>query len=159
MQHLRSPNRWSCLPTSFAMAFNMTLRDLLDEVGHDGSEILHHGLAEPYKRRSFHPQEMIDAGLRLDIAVVQIEALPIITSSYGTSKLIHDVPEAEKRIEDYMRSFNGVMTGRTQPNNLPHAVYCHKGVIYDPNGQVYGSDRFWTQFFFLVIQSERRWTI
>ena len=54
------PERWQCLVTSFAMALDMLVADVMREIGHDGGQVLWPDMPEPMCRRGFHPQELID---------------------------------------------------------------------------------------------------
>jgi hypothetical protein len=149
-RHQISPNRWSCLPTSFAMAYELPLEEVIQHIGHDGSEIIHPGLAESYKRRGFHPQELIEVGIDYGFHVTMIEPLPILTTVYGKQILIRGMNEAKIKMGKLFRKFNGVLTGKTMEGR-PHAVCWKDQRILDPNGQTYGIDRFQVQFFFMVI--------
>lgn len=58
---MKQPNRWSCLPTAFALATGHSVQWMFDAIGHDGSEIVWPDLPEPQCRRAFHIQECIFA--------------------------------------------------------------------------------------------------
>src|SRR5260221_108718 len=75
----KQPNRWSCLPTAFAMVLDISVKEVITEIGHDGSEIVYPNLEEPKCRRAFHIQELIDFAISIGVSVVPIEPLP---SSY-----------------------------------------------------------------------------
>ena len=73
MRLLRKPERWMCLPASFAMVLDLPLADIFDEIGHDGSQIVWPDLPEPMCRRGFHPQELIHLCLNHGYAATRVE--------------------------------------------------------------------------------------
>jgi hypothetical protein len=133
MIKLKSPNQWSCLATSFAMLFNITVEKLYQMIGHDGSEKWWPELDEPLCRRGHHLQELTDVGEMLGYIVMYIEAKPQLQHPIANDfKII----KSKLSTEYYMGKYNGVVLGI---NEYRHAVaFDHNNrVIYDPNGQVY----------------------
>lgn len=130
MHHLIQPNRWSCLPTSFAMACNVPLEKILEIIGHDGSQIIWPELPEPKRRRTFHVQECIWAAWKLGFCVTTFEAAPqLAVSEYDVIELLTTYDYAD------LLSRKGVMTGIVNGNR--HAVAYNDQVVYDPNGTIY----------------------
>src|SRR5688572_18522714 len=86
------PNPWSCSITAFAMAIDRPVQELVDLIGHDGSEVVFKGYPEPTNRRGFHFQECIEACLHLGFAVTPIELFPVLQSTANS--------------KGYFRSFN-----------------------------------------------------
>lgn len=132
MQLIESPNRWSCLPASFAMAMGLSLDVILESIGHDGSEIIWPLMPEPQRRRTFHLQECIAVSWRFGWAVTEHEFEPILTPD-GMQMLYL---LARTDIKDIMRRVSGVLIGRGRANM--HAVAWDTEHIYDPQGVVYG---------------------
>ena len=99
----KQPNGWSCLPTSFAIALGVPVSDIFDYLEHDGSEEVFPGREEPYNRRSFHPQELIDYSMLIhDTPVVQIDKeLQVI----NTNDDIYDLSFNETRMDCYLSNF------------------------------------------------------
>ena len=128
MRHLTQPNRWTCVPTSFAMAADVSLEKILEIIGHDGSAIVHPDLNEPWRRRAFHIQECIWAVRKLGFSVTPFEIFPQLAAA----------PHYEIAIErtwswfEIMSGF-GVVTGSTERNR--HAVAFSDHMGYDPNGE------------------------
>lgn len=119
-RQLKSPNRWSCLPTSFAMVLGVDLEKLITEIGHDGSEIIFPDLQEPLRRRAFHIQELIDCAIARGIMVTPIEALPVQgPSASHTFEFAEE--QSSQRLTNYLVNYSGVLTGLSQSGN-PHAV-------------------------------------
>lgn len=78
MATLVQPNSWSCLPTAAAIMFNVSLDTLLRIIGHDGSLCLWPALPEPMCRRGFHPQEIIEAGIKLGYPCAWLDMYPML---------------------------------------------------------------------------------
>ncbi|KKK91516.1 hypothetical protein LCGC14_2712140, partial [marine sediment metagenome] len=131
------PNKWSCLPTAFAIAMGEPVEEIIKQVGHDGSDILFPTYKEPYCRRSFHPQELIDICLLKNFAVVQIEKSPVVIAK----NITHSVPMNTRRIGSYLLNYTGVLIGEGQ-TGTPHAVAWNGKRILDPNGIEYFISRF-----------------
>lgn len=129
------PNLWSCLPTAFAMCFGIEVERLMSYVGHDGSEIIWPELLEPYCRRGYHIQEMVEVGLMRDYTVLAIETAPVLVIE--TEPHLKPVTvELLKPIKYYLKKFDGVILG-VWPNGNRHSVAYSKGMCYDPNNSVY----------------------
>ena len=96
MRLLRKPERWMCLPASFAMVLGLPLSVIFDEIGHDGSQIVKPELPEPMCRRGFHPQELIHLCLNHGHAATRVELYPVLCSSPGSIRAgagnFHDAP-------------------------------------------------------------------
>lgn len=76
MKLITQTNSWSCLLYAFAIVLREDPKTLIEEIGHDGSNILWPTLPEPHCRQSFHLQEMIDCCFRRNLLVMQVEAVP-----------------------------------------------------------------------------------
>lgn len=129
------PNSWSCLPTSLAMLLDIELNELLQKIGHDGSEILFPDLEEPIRRRSFC-----------------IEEIQYVTPSYGfvlvpysggisyqpTSTHIKEIYLVEQ-FTAVLEKRDGLLFGTPNGKSLNHVVAwsATEGLIYDPNGTKY----------------------
>lgn len=122
------PNRWSCLLTSFEMALGTVI-----DVGHDGSEVIWKNLQEPYCRRGFHIQEMIDAAWRLGYCCVPVEPSPASQPIPSESPFI--IPfDREARFESYITGRIAVMEGIVKNNQNRHAIAWDGNTIFDPSG-------------------------
>ena len=148
MKLLKQPNRWSCLPTAFAMLLDITVEEVVVALGHDGSELIYPGHSEPYCRRSFHIQEMIDVCLLRNIGIVQIERAPVSEALGAT----YNVPVPKARMEFYLSKFPGVLIGVGSISGKPHAVAWNGSKIFDPNGTTYPLSNFKPDLFFVKIK-------
>lgn len=131
MQLQISPNSWSCLPTSFAMACNVSLKEMLDLIGHDGSEIIWPEMKEPFKRRAFHIQECILATLSLGLSCTQIDFRP---QSTPNGVLVYEMDHSDFA-NHFMSKHCGVLTGKGRKTF--HAVGWDTKKVYDPAGREY----------------------
>lgn len=146
MQLLQSPNRWSCLITSAAMVLDETVKNLVDELGQDGSEIWWPGLAEPFNRRAFHIQEIIELCCKRDVSLTPIELKPMCMPSgcggYARSVTLRD---PETRVLKHLQS-KGILVGLGRHGGA-HAAAWDGVKVYDPMGTVYSIADFTIQTF------------
>lgn len=136
MVPLKNPNKWSCLPTAFAIALDVSVESVIKFIGHDGSKITHAGLPEPMCRRGFHPQELIKMCLKQNRSVTRVELYPQAVSSSGVphSLKLFNTGGVSWFIENLFDSI-GVVDCRTAAG-LGHAM-AYQGMgnyvlIYDP---------------------------
>ncbi len=141
----RQPNEWSCLPTAFAIVLNIPVEEIIKDIGHGGSDIVFPDLEEPYCRRSFHIQELIDICLRRNIGVTAIEHEPV-SEAKG---LLYKPPMYSRRMDYYLINHIGVLTGLSASGNS-HAVAWSGEKIFDPNGSTYNIMSFSIDTFFLI---------
>jgi hypothetical protein len=66
---LKQPNEWSCIPTSLAQLVGLSVERVIQEYGHDGSELVE---GNPYGRRCFTEVETILAAYRLGVHLVPL---------------------------------------------------------------------------------------
>ncbi len=133
MKLIESPNKWSCLPCSFAMAIGISLNEMIARIGHDGSDVIWPHLPEPLKRRAFHIQECVVASLHLQFSVTELQFNPCLTPD-GTS--FSDVTTCD--IHKFMTVSKGVLLGKGRQHG--HAVAWDGAYIYDPSGIVYSAE-------------------
>lgn len=126
MLYVSSPNRWSCLPASFAMILDITFETMIRHIGHDGSEIVHPDLPEPLCRRTFHIDECTLVAVMLGHSITTLHFMPQLTTD-GTHMI--DIPMDT----DYLLRFRGVLTGRGR--DVGHAVAWDGTYVYDPSAR------------------------
>lgn len=136
-----NPNAWSCLPVSFAMVLDVSVEEIIKQIGHDGSE-------KPYPnsewRAGFHIQECIDVVFSMGYSVTMIEANPQLIPSLtwsGTPRVVQ-MPgwkSNEERLQDYLHYFDGVRCGYLKSTKVGHAVAWESlnKRVYDPRGKIY----------------------
>jgi hypothetical protein len=134
------PNKWSCSITSLAMALNIPVANLIEQLGHDGSEIVFPDLDEPMCRRGFHSQELIHLAWRHRFTVTPFELIPTIAPTSGEGSLVQvhfdgSIKNNWHRFLDVIKHTSGILEG--QGRNCNHAVHYRQGDIYDPDGHYY----------------------
>ncbi len=135
---IRNPNAWSCLLASMSMVLGKSTQELIDRVGHDGSEIVFPHLPEPAKRRGFHIQEFIPLILESGFAMTAIEVLPYSTPD-GKHEYPIDFPNYEKRFRNLMSTARGILTGLM--SRWHHAVAWNGCRVFDPFGEIYSYEK------------------
>lgn len=121
------------------MAVRVQVADMLDMIGHDGSEVVWPDLSDPHCRRGHHTQECLAASLMFGYAFTPM--LPTLVSApslhvepYFTETIL-GVPTNE-RFDATVNHFTGVLCGQTN-SGAGHAVAFDAGRIYDPDGFIY----------------------
>lgn len=147
MQRQIQPNKWSCLPTAFAIALNLPVEEIIASIGHDGSEIIFPDLKEPYCRRSFHIQELIDMCMLKQVAVIPIEKTLVSEAKDHQFTLTVKC----NRFTNYLTNYSGVLTGIGKITKQPHAVAWDTRHVFDPNGYVYSIDNFTVNMFLIIV--------
>lgn len=134
-----SPNKWSCLPTAFAMAVNTRVSFIIKWIGHDGSAIIRPDAEdESQKHLGFHIQELISYSWWLGFSVTPFEPLPRHRVDGYEDYLVQFEAGNDKRIFTVLNDNIGVLTGQTLPDGRQHAVCWngYSGKIYNPNGSI-----------------------
>src|SRR2546423_390829 len=121
MKLIKQPNKWTCLPTSFAMVLDIPLDIIMTKIGHNGPD--------------FHIQELIDVAMKFNFMVTPIESNPRIGLSEDDCKHVYDFDMASHRLAKYLNEHKGVLTGVFSKKR--HAVAYKDKTIYDPNGAEY----------------------
>lgn len=128
----RTPKPWTCLAASFASALEIPYDLLIQRIGHDGSEIMHPTFPDPYCRRAFHIQEMIDVALEDGWLVTPIDAIPTYALhgrvTQGQFKMEKD---PGLRMLKYLSEGFGILTGENM-RGRPHAVVWDRSQVHDP---------------------------
>lgn len=137
MQLQKNPNGWSCLPTSFAMCIDMSVEELITDIGHDGSKIIFPEYDEPFCRRSFHIQELTYALLVRKWAIIPLERNAISATIKGSLFKLTDI---ENKWFQFLEQFNSVFLAHQ--NGITHAVAWDKKQIYDPRGYIMSLETF-----------------
>jgi len=139
-------SKWGCLITAFSKASKIDEANLLHRLGHDGSAIAFPDYPEPYNRRSFHVQEIVDA-LFPDFYIMEIEPEPMLSSGSNIIPIyINNV--AKERLMRYINAYPSVLIGHhaIRPDSR-HAVAYLEGQIHDVYGRYNISEfKVWTAY-------------
>ncbi len=134
MNLIKGENNLDCILAAAAMVMDIDLVELKKKIGHGGHEIIFPNSPEPYCRRGFHIQEIIDQAFQLNWSVMYIQR------QFGLEPFIGDDPTFiidvhDKRLVAYLTSFPGIIAGVN--GNKNHAVAWDGKMIYDPSGRIY----------------------
>jgi hypothetical protein len=111
------------------MATDLTPQEIIEVVGHDGSQILDPTAPEPSGRVGFHIQEMVYACIGHRKTATCLQAAPV---SVVNGKQ-HIILGMDVVVREMIRWRRGVAICRTA-SGRGHAVAFEKNVIYDPDG-------------------------
>lgn len=143
LQH--QPNSWSCLPSAFAIVLDRKVQDVVEAVGHDGSNIVFQDLPDPQRRRSFHIQEVLIACLKLGHVFLPIYQQLTITPN-GLQKFSWICQEYDEFVSTHIGVFTGLTSGGRR-----HAVAWDGQEVYDPVGVRYNLSGFYPNTFYPLL--------
>lgn len=128
------PERWQCAVTSFAMALDVDVLELMQFIGHNGGQLMNADLAIPFCYRGHHLQELIECCLLKGYAVTPIEIMPAIKT--GGNEYLIDFGGGKagnlQRFVYQVRTSVGVIEGKS--GSSPHMLAYDHGTVYDPDG-------------------------
>lgn len=156
MRLLKKPNRWSCLSTAFAMAIDRSFDEVIEAIGHDGSEIIWPELEEPFKRRAFHIEELQYIALRFGVILVQFSPgfhySPSNNPLHGSAVPI--TYTFEKEWEAVLKRFDGLFVGQCKGSKSDHAVAWNakEGLIHDTSGHCAALNSFDPEYFYAAVR-------
>lgn len=129
------------MATAFAMALGIPVAEMIQAIGHDGSEIICPS-PEPGGRRGFHSQECISVALAMGFACTEIELFPASQFPKDHKKMVlfpanaADLDGNWTRFKSHVQTSRGVIAGRSE-RGLGHAVAYENGLVTDPAGRPY----------------------
>jgi len=144
MELVKQPNRWSCVGAAFAMALGISMEEVIDLVGHDGSERIN-DKPEPHCYMGFHPEEFtLLAKIKYGANIVWVQPNP----GWADNRLLKST---EKRMSKAISLFpNGVLTGRFS-SGTHHAIAWDGKRFFDPAGYTSLTHNFQNLVFFYGI--------
>ncbi len=134
MNLIKGENNLDCILASAAMVMDINLSELKKRIGHDGKEIIFPNAPEPYCRRGYHIQEIIDQAFLDGWSVMDIQVHPGLDPFIGDDPAF-PLPFPPKRIHNYLFNLPGIIAGVRDNRN--HAVAWDGNMIYDPSGLIY----------------------
>lgn len=155
MQLQKSPNRWSCLPTALAMTLSVDLSELIDLIGHDGSEILWPDQPEPLKRRGFHIEELQYVAVSYGFLLVPFSPRLLYNPKGDPDIFVLDMDFTGK-FKIALDSYDGILLGEYKTTKNAHAIaWCSmEGTVYDPSGHTSKLNDFEPECFYAAIRFE-----
>ena len=130
----KQPNCWSCAPTALAMLLGLATKDVVEQIGHDGSEIWWPGAGDPLARRGYHFQELNDVALTHGYGLVEVQMQPAsINTINGPARILPLDPDT--RFDTAVRRCPALITGLGK--NHAHWLAWSGTDIYDPTGIKY----------------------
>ena len=141
---------WTCVAECFAKVFNVSFEELIELLGHDGSEIIWPQQKDPMCRRGFHVQEMVRVGLKLGFAVVQVESHPSVYPDPEEKPFY--LPEVP--LHRFFDLAPGVVTGYDTLRGCRHALAIVGGRVFDPAGTISRYGDFEAENLFLVFKTK-----
>jgi len=123
----------NCLLYAAAMVLNIKPQSLITLIGHNGEEVWWPKQTGSKKKRSFHPQEILDAAATYGKTFICIEFMP--SSGWGgNGRLIFNEEMMEKRFLGWLTNRAAILI--VQGPRLGHAVAWDGKKIYDPKGMI-----------------------
>ena len=133
--------RWQCAATAFAMVLNVPVAELIEQLGHDGREIVFPDLPEPACRRGHNIYELIQIAVNLGYAVTPIPLRAAITPANDPQRQIVIGTDIENwsRFTRQLHASQGVI--ECFGPRLYHLLAYDRGRIFDPDGDEFPYSR------------------
>lgn len=143
------PTLWSCWPTCLAIIAKKTPLDIMEIIGHDGSEIMSDGMVDPQGRRAFNDMEILYAAEKLGIHIMPFMPSIKMQACIGSDRVIER--RFEKQFEWVFNAYSGIVCGfRCRSPQMGHAVVWdhNREVFYDPVGSTLDRKDFYIEVFY-----------
>ena len=129
MKLITGTNDYCCMATAAAMLLDITLEEVFDRVGHDGSD----RFFECGARRGFHMQEIMDLCEEEDCFLSPLELAP----SLMLGKDADFIWKPERFCKRFMdkTTGKGILMGVT--DKVGHSVAMENQKVYDPKGKTW----------------------
>ncbi len=136
------PNAWSCMPTALAIILNEPVGDIINEIGHDGSEIIDGHV------KGYHIQELNKICLKRNKTIIHFDRFPVIQHS---DNILINFGDEREYINKLMKDNDGILLGLTYNEKAHSVVWNHiENCIYDPNGTIYAKGFFNIETFLMI---------
>lgn len=138
MTNLTQPNRWSCGSTSLAMVLGLSHEEVIQGLGHDGSQLLPEPLdrlPEPLCRTGFHIPEFVDLALKHGVTLIEIpSSYEQIILHRGLEYVWEPGIDHQARLSHYMKRYSGLVVIQPSAKNLHMVAWDHiSQMIFDPD--------------------------
>jgi len=125
-----------CLLYAAAMVLGESPYNLIQEIGHDGMDVVWPKLSPPMCYRSMHIQEIIDCFVARGFGLMPVEHKPLQAPGEGSTP-ISTFNNSDERFYHHIEGHDAILIGRKlHSSDYGHAwAWCHKSqTCYDPNG-------------------------
>lgn len=137
MKFQGQPNRWSCSVAAAAMIMDVPIADVIERIGHDGSEIVFPDLPFPGCYAGFDIQEIIDVALHFGWSVTGVESRPHVTNDGKQTRELFSEEKVVARMGKYFDLFSGVVVGKSAGRWWHNVAWDHESQTwYDPAGPI-----------------------
>jgi len=126
---LKQPNRWSCSITALAMILNESVFALVQEIGHDGSEIIFPDAPEPTNRRGFLLDELMVCCWKRKATLSPYNRIITVCNPLTAERRTFEHPDFWK----ITLQSKGLITAYSE-SGKGHLVAWDGSRIYDPTG-------------------------
>lgn len=129
------------MATSFAMVLDVSVDDVFNYTGHDGSAIAFPSLVDPHCRRGHTTYEMVQYALTKGVAVVPFQPMYSHVSLVSGEELT--VRANPKVIDELFAQTDMVLLGTMQNGSGHAATWSHEHqTLFDPNGVRFSRDKY-----------------
>jgi hypothetical protein len=126
----------NCLLTSAAMLLDTTEQELINEIGHDGSEVWWPKAKATDRKRNFHIQEIIDCCMKRGYGLMPIDLMPCsMQMSDPNARILWDQSKAFGRFTNIVNGRPAILIGETL-SHIPHACAWDGFKVFDPRGMI-----------------------
>lgn len=131
------------------MLLDHSIQEVIQGIGHDGSEIIWPEKRDPLRRRGFHIQEVYHYALCSGYALIPYDLAPSCAPDFsGKPYILRGQGEI---VADLMSRHEGLCIGIAQ-SGMHHCVAWDREMIFDPNGTVYGVEDFMPHVFLPLLE-------
>jgi hypothetical protein len=119
------------------------LSDLIESIGHDGSEEVFPDLKPPMNYAGFDISEIVDAAMRRGWSTTLVETMPRCTPDGDHVRDVYPESKLQERIDWYLNRYDGIAYGQRYGGNNWHVIAWSKDERrwHDPSGPILQKDK------------------
>jgi len=135
-----------CLVYSLAMLLDESVDALIQELGHDGMEVVFPQYPVPHCYQGHHIQEIVDLCFTRGYSLTLVEYMPRYASARNPAdwRCLYETDVASKRFAKMIKGRKGILVGQNHQGN-GHACAWDGNIVWDPNGYQYHLSSFRVQ--------------
>lgn len=126
-------NGHNCLLYSAAMVLDCSVDELIEEIGHDGMDVIWSTLIPPLCFRGHHIQEIIDCFVARGFGLMLVEKI-CYQAPVEHVQAIKTFQHPEERFLHHIEGREAILIGRHKQKQQGHAWAWDGETCYDPNG-------------------------